>query len=60
MGGLAPLGATPKGAWGRFRCNLWGGRGPQPPSCGNIYNRKGALGITVVKFDDLVNKILPY
>lgn len=28
--------------------------------CGNIYNRKGAMDITVVKFEDLVNKILPF
>lgn len=28
--------------------------------CGNIYIRKGAIDLTVVKFDDLVNKILPF
>lgn len=28
--------------------------------CGKIYNRKGAMDLTVVKFDDLVNKILPF
>ena len=28
--------------------------------CGKLYNRKGAMDITVVKFDDLVNKILPF